>query len=117
MFSVCSHWGGGGTRAGPDGGRGVSQPGADGGGVPRPGADGGGILARSRQGGVTPARSRWGGGTWPGMGYPWPGMGYPLPPRIGQQMEYLICGMPLAFTQEDFLVLFAFSILSCVNMV
>ena len=33
----------------------------------------------------------------------------PPPPQIGQQMEYAAVGMPLAFTQEDFLVRIIFT--------
>ena len=96
-------WGGGGT-----------QPGLDGGGAPQPGLDGGG---------GTPARSGWWGGypsqVWMvGGGY----LGYPpgqvwmvvggvprvTPTPIRQSSIastcYTVGGMPLAFTQEDFLV-------------
>ena len=53
---------------------------------------------------------------WTGLGYPltWTGLGYPsqvrmwYPPPAGQNSRastYVEGGMPLAFTQEDFLVI------------
>ena len=92
---------------------------------------GGGTLARSRCWGGTPSQVNWGEGVpWPSLddvgGYPkyppGPEMGYPprhgtgypprhemgLPPPLRQISIASTCytagGMPLAFTQEDFLV-------------
>ena len=92
------------------------------GGVPQSGL-GGGTHPRSGQGGTHP-RSGWGGYPIPGLargsprpgtGYsPRPGMGYPPEPGTGYPPPtwdiastcYVAGGMPLAFTQEDFLVTF-----------
>ena len=64
-----------------------------GGGYPQPGLDGG----RGTWGNPPPARSGWCGGGTPST-----------PPPIGQSSIVSTCyaagGMPLAFTQEDFLV-------------
>ena len=52
----------------------------------------------------SPAGGTQGQGTPPARdGVPSNGQGWGTP-RIGQQREYLICGMPLTFMQEDFLV-------------
>ena len=103
-------------------GRGVPQPGLDGGGgVPWSGLDGGGVPQPVLDGGGgTPVRSEWWGvprvppqHDW--MGYPptmtgwvphcdW--MGYP-PQHDWMGVAstcYMAGGVPLAFTQEDFLV-------------
>ena len=85
---------------------GVPQPGLDGGGVPRLGLDGGGgTPVRSGWWGGYPARSGWWGeGTLARSGwYP----RYPPPPPLDSSIAstcYAASGMPLAFTQEDFLV-------------
>ena len=44
---------------------------------------------------------------WPGQdaGVPWPGMGFPQPGQDNRwNAQYAASGMPLAFTQEDFLL-------------
>ena len=125
MFSVCPHLGGGGGYPGqvqmgdtsiP--GWGYPHPALDRE-VPQPGSDGG-TPARSIMGG-TLARS----GLRVPQGTPRPGMGDPTwqgyPPGIGTpnmgtpsvqdnrwSTWYAAVGMPLAFTQEDFLVFNSF---------
>ena len=75
------------------------------GGVPRvpshgPGLDG----VPPRPGMGYPPRPGMGYPPGPGTGYPpRPGMGYPPSPSIASTC-YAACSMPLAFTQEDFLV-------------
>ena len=106
----------------PPGRGGVPQPGPAGG-VPGPGSDQGGTPARS-MGGLQPGPTGWGiprrgGGEYPSLvqwgGYPappgrsTPQQGYPPPPRWRWGTWY---GMPLAFTQEDFLVYSLFIILT-----
>ena len=113
----------GGTQPGLDGGgrypgqvwmEGVHQPGLDGGGYlgypPQPGLDGGGYSSQVWMvGGI--------------QGTPWPGLdggqlGYPPPIRQSSIAStcYPAGGMPLAFTQEDFLVLTCFSTVNCVHV-
>ena len=110
---------------------GIPWPGLDGGGtwgyplarhgwwgVPQPGLDGGGLPSPS------PARSGWWGGTparsvcWEGYppGQVWMVGGYPrYPPHPPIRQSsiastcYVAGSMPLAFTQEDFLVLLKFT--------
>ena len=92
---------------------GVPQPCLDGGGVPRPGLDGGGtqgtpirsgcwggypsqvLMAGGYPGWVPPTRSGWEGGTHP-----------PIRQSSIASTCYAAGGVPLAFTQEDFLVFF-----------
>ena len=89
-------------------GGGVPQPGLDSGGEPHPR---GGTLARSGWWGYTPqVRSGWWGYP-PPPGQVWMVGGYPpTHPPTKQSSKastyYAAGGMPLAFTQEDFLVLF-----------
>ena len=91
--------GGGGTLPGPAGGGGtLPGPGREGGTLPGPAV--GGYPARSSRGGYP-------GGGVPDLGTPrggtrWGG-GYPGQDNIGSTC-YTAGGMPLAFTQEDFLV-------------
>ena len=117
--------GGGVPQPGLDGEGGVPWPGLDGGGctparsgwwgVPQPGLDGGGgdpgqIWMVGR--GVPQPGLDGGGGTpsqvWMGGGVPCPGLdgggGRGVPGSIASTC-YAAAGMPLAFTQEDFLVL------------
>ena len=109
MFSVCSHpkgvpilAGGGCTYLGQvqTGGTYPSQ------GVPTLAWARWGVRPIPARGVPTLARFRWGYLPWPG-GNPKVGtllakVGNPL--GIGHHMEYAAVGMPLAFTQEDFLV-------------
>ena len=92
-------WGGGGTLLARSG-LGVPHP-RSGGGVP------GVLLARSGWwgGGKPPARSGWLGGY---LGYPpttMTGWGTSTPTSLAST-SYAAGGMPLAFTQEDFLVIY-----------
>ena len=99
MFSVCSYWGGGvspaggGVRSSWPGGGGVSQLGGSG-----PAGQGGGSGPAS-WGGV---RSNWPGGVRSSQ----QGGGVRSSQRGGgvSILRPLAGGMPLAFTQEDFLV-------------
>ena len=87
--------------------RGVPWPGPTGGGVPQPGPMGGTpsqVQWRYTQGGVPPSRN----GVPPWQGVPSTGRGYP-PPRYRTTDDrwstwYAAVGMPLAFMQDDFLV-------------
>ena len=106
LFSVCL------SVHTSTGGGGLPQPGLDGGGVPRPGLDGGG------QG--IPQSGLDGGGGYPSQvwmvgGVPQPGLDggrVPGVPPIRQSSIASTCypagGPPLAFTQEDFLLLSLF---------
>ena len=104
-------------------GGGYPIPGLDGGGYPIPGLDGGGYPILGLDGGGYPRRylgyppgQVWMvGGTWyegtphhDWMGYAPPHhhdwMGYPPPHTSIASTCYAVGGMPLAFTQEDFLV-------------
>ena len=97
-----------------------------GGGIPHPGSGWGVPHPRSgRGGGCTPSQV-WTGGTpsqvWMGgyLGYPpQPGLdGVPSPPHRQSSIAstcYAAGGMPLAFTQEDFLVIHTFPKENCCN--
>ena len=119
---VSPHHDGGGGGGYPgqvwDGGGGVLPQLDLDGGVPRPVLDGGGGVYPSQVmvGGVPRPGLDGGGGGFPGyprpsldgggyLGYPptMSGWGYPPPPTIASTC-YAAGGMPLAFTQEDFLV-------------
>ena len=130
MFSVCSHLGGGsgpgGVRSGGGqvqlAGGGQVQPGGSGpggGGQVQPGggqvqlAGGGGQVQLAGGGQVQPGgvRSSWRGGvSGPAVGVSssWPGGGQVQPGGV-RILRPLAGGMPLAFTQEDFLVFMQFS--------
>ena len=98
---VCSTFGGG--YPVPSLGRGVPQPRSGRGGTPS---------QVSPEGDKGPPVLEWGYPPGSGMGYPPPDLGWGTPqtwdrvpsPSIGSTC-YAVGGMPLAFTQEDFLVI------------
>ena len=105
FLSVHTSMGGGGATLARSGWWGGGYPGQVwmvGRGVPQPGLDGGGTQGTPMTGwGTRLARSGWWGGY---PGYPPTMTGWSTPPPSIASTCYAAGGMPLAFTQEDFLV-------------